>query len=271
MFRWSAKRTLLTRRSFLMVSTGMTRVLSMEGNEIAQYGDAGFLALCGVELHAGDIVFLHRRGKGFAVGTRRRDCRRVRRFHDIAVHKIKIVRSNTGKQRRPRRGGDVVPSDMRQAQAPRTEFARSPRDKSQAFSVASLLARFRQQLHAKTNAQKRLFLFQHFFLQQRNKPALPQLPHAVAKRAHAGEDKVRRALKVLRARGKHALRAEQSERVLHRCDVPHPVINDGYHSARLLFSSRATYCCCRSVMLGKSGMEIAVEYNRSAVGQEPFL
>src|SRR3989338_6826811 len=158
MFRWSAKRTLLTRRSFLMVSTCMTRVLSMEGNEIAQYGDAGLLALFGVELHAEDIVFLHRRGKGFAVGACRRNCRRVRRFHDIAVHKIKIARSNAGKQRRPRRGGDIVPSDMRQAQAPRAEFARSPRDKSQAFGVASLLAPPPKHLHPKKNPKK-LFFF----------------------------------------------------------------------------------------------------------------
>src|SRR3989344_4321548 len=219
-----------------MVSTGMTRVLSMKVNKITQHGEAAFLTLLRMELNAEYVVLLYCGGKGFAVRAGRGGRPLVLRLHHITVHKIEIARLNTGKKRTLRHNRDIIPPYMRQAQPIGLKQARASGNKSKPLCFSALLAGGSQELHPETNTQKRLLLFEHFLFQQRNKPAFADFAHAVAKCSYARKDYMRRALKVFRTRSNHSLCTEKCECVAYRCDIPHSVIDDCYHTVGLYYT-----------------------------------
>src|SRR5688572_30492183 len=82
--------TLWTMRPSRTSSDGIRRFFSMcrVVREIPQYGEAGALALLGVELHAEHVVALHRGDDRSAVVGRRHDARRVRGHEVITVQEI---------------------------------------------------------------------------------------------------------------------------------------------------------------------------------------
>src|SRR3989344_861702 len=123
-----------------MVSTGMTRVLSMKVNKITQHGEAAFLTLLRMELNAEYVVLLYCGGKGFAVRAGRGGCPLVLRLYHITVHKIEIAGLNTGKKRALRRNRYIVPPDMRQAQLIGLQPSRAPGNKYQSFGFSTLFA-----------------------------------------------------------------------------------------------------------------------------------
>ena len=83
-----------------------------------------------------------------------------------------------------------VPADLRHLQALVRKVGLQRADlalhKAKAFVLTVLVTLFKQQLHAKADAQQRLLF--GFFFHDRHKPRCLQLGHGIGKSAHARQD-----------------------------------------------------------------------------------
>src|SRR5688572_12835529 len=210
-----------------MMSTGLEDSSGSPPHEIRQKLQAGRLAFFGVELDRKNIIPGNGAGKGLAMDGGRGGESRIARLGIVAVHEVEpaAVGDPFPERMRPHLG-HFVPAHMRNLQPRRPEPRHLSGEHTEAPCV-TFLAVLEQHLQADADAEKGLAagcLDDRF-----TRTAIRELAHAVAHGALPGDHHPVRGDDPLRIRGHQnfGIRRDMLDRLRHRAQISHAVIDDG--------------------------------------------